>query len=276
MTGYLTRLGGAVLAALCLSTPPALAQDSTLETLRTGDAVRGWAGVGRLEIEGKGFCTAALITDRLVLTAAHCLFDRDGGDVAPDRMAFAAGFRDGRAETTRLIRRAVAHPAYNHTDPPGPERIASDLALLELQQPIRGTQVAPFALAAPPQRGEDVGVLSYAVDRPDAPALQKICDVLDTHSSTMVLSCDVNFGSSGAPVFSMATGTPQIVGVVTAKATVGSRNVAISAIAVDGYGMLEATLAARASERINALPGQATIIAPGERNDGIGAKFIRP
>jgi len=54
-----------ILSALALvwAALPATAQDSGLRTLETFDAVRGWEGVGRLDIAGKGFCTAALIDE---------------------------------------------------------------------------------------------------------------------------------------------------------------------------------------------------------------------
>ena len=38
-------------------TGPARAQDAPLASLQTGDDARGWEAVGRLDIEGKGFCT---------------------------------------------------------------------------------------------------------------------------------------------------------------------------------------------------------------------------
>lgn len=81
---------------VCLAVS-ALAQESGLVTLETRQDSQGWEAVGRLDIRGKGFCTASLIRDRLILTAAHCLYDSDGGLITPDRFEFRAGLRDGRA-----------------------------------------------------------------------------------------------------------------------------------------------------------------------------------
>ncbi|MFU8882009.1 MAG: S1 family peptidase, partial [Rhodobacterales bacterium] len=43
------------------ATGGASAQDTRLTRLDTGDQTRGWEAVGRLDIDGRGFCTGALI-----------------------------------------------------------------------------------------------------------------------------------------------------------------------------------------------------------------------
>jgi hypothetical protein len=47
------------------------AKDSRLQPMETSDAGRGWEAVGRLDVDGEGFCTGALIAPDLVLTAAR-------------------------------------------------------------------------------------------------------------------------------------------------------------------------------------------------------------
>ena len=95
---------------------------------------------------------------------------------------------------------------------------ARPYALLELQHPIRNTTIAPFQTDRDPREGDRIGVVSYATGDVDAPELQERCKVLSRQAGVVVMSCQVDFGASGAPVFSFESGTPRIVSVVSAKA----------------------------------------------------------
>ena len=143
----------AALLSLCLAAP-APAQDEGLHGLRTADEVKGWQAVGKLMLGDRGFCTAALIGPRLVVTAAHCLYDKDTGARVPDALiTFQAGWRSGRAEAYRGVRRSVAHPDYLYSGEDELERVGFDLALLELDQPIQLPHLVPFVTAGRPMTG---------------------------------------------------------------------------------------------------------------------------
>lgn len=267
----------AVIATLCLLAPlPAAAQDSDLESLQTANDTRGWEGVGRIEIADRAFCTGALIAPDLVLTAAHCLYDKESGAaVAANLIQFRAGWRNGRAIAYRGVKRALPHPAYVYGGPEDMAGVAYDLAFLELDQPIRLASVQPFATGGDARVGEKVEVVSYAFDRAEAPSLQKECRVVGPQPGMMVFTCSVDFGSSGAPIFRVVDGVPQIVSVVSAKAEMGGVPVSIGARLPDPLRDLQA---AYAQPPAPVGPAKA---APAGRLPQIGsasggAKFVKP
>lgn len=266
-----------ILAFLIVAAPSvALGQDSRLEALGTLSSGREWEAVGRLDIGGKGFCTGALIAPDIVLTAAHCLFDKKTRlRIDHSKIEFLAGLRNGRASAYRAVRRAVVHPEYDFDGSVSADRVRNDLALLELQHPIRNTTIEPFLTASRPRAGDDVGVVSYAHDRAEAPSLQNVCKVLARQDGILVTSCDVDFGSSGAPIFSFRNGIPQIVSVVSAKAQVEGKQVSLGTDLDRPLLRLQAELDAGKGHYVSSEPGVRRLSAGSGTRAG-GAKFVRP
>lgn len=251
-----------------LAAPCAIAQDASLKSLQTGDDSRGWEGVGRLNLGDRGFCTGALIAEDQVLTAAHCLYDKEtGAPIDPTQIQFLAGWRNGRAAAYRGVKKAVSHPNYAYGGHDNVEQVQYDLALLQLDQPIRLPSIKPFAMDDRPQRGDEVGVVSYAQDRSEAPSLQQVCHVLRQQAAMLILSCDVDFGSSGAPIFSVRDSVARVVSVVSAKAEVDGKKVALGTPLAAPVALLRASLAQGGNLR----PGNVRVLSGGS-----GGKFVKP
>jgi len=137
--------------------------------------------------------------DGAAKTLVTLVIDVDGIDVSNDE----AILRDGEAVGY------VSSGGYGH-------HVKRSIAL----------GYVPTALAT---GGQQVQVVSYAKDREDAPSMEESCRVLGKNPSVLVLSCHVNFGASGAPIFVMQNGVPRIASVVSAKAEWNNQKVALGA-----------------------------------------------
>ncbi len=249
-------------------------EDIGLRALQTADDGKGWEAVGRIDIGRNSFCTGSLVAPDLVLTAAHCLYKRhDGTPERLEHMRFLAGWRNGRAQAYRGIKRAVVHPDYRFESGDKLTRVAFDLALLELDQPIRLPNIRPFNIAPHPRKGDEVGVVSYAFDRSEAPSLQELCHVMARRPGVLMLSCDIDFGSSGAPIFTLDGTVPRIVSVISAKSDIDDRKIALGTSVNKSLDLLQVRLAE--GEDVWTRRTSAAFGSGGARSGG-GAKFVKP
>ncbi len=262
-----------------LTATASFAQSTGLQELNTGNEARGWEAVGRLDIVGKGFCTGTLIQPDLVLTAAHCLFD-SAGETAVDvaDIEFLAGLRNGRPEAVRSARSFLVHPSYDHADGETISRLRYDVALIVLNQPIRATEIEAFEVSQTAQSGTEIGVISYAEGREEAPSLQQICNLLGAQDGVLIMDCNVNFGASGSPVFRYENGQPRLVSVVSAMAEIEGQDVSLAPDLAEPLPFMLSQIQGqqtRLTRQTEDTPTTARRIRPGERAD-TGALFVRP
>jgi len=133
---------------------PSHAEDSHL--LSQKEIATLLPSVGRLSIDqGDGFCTASLVSEKIIVTAAHCLFDSATGQAfSAEKLRFQAGWRAGKAYFTTAIKRAVTHPDYQFEDIFfETRRIRNDIALLELKEAVPVGAAMPFKVDGFPALG---------------------------------------------------------------------------------------------------------------------------
>lgn len=209
-----------------MSPQGARAQNPGLEALVTREALRGFEPVGRVDIEGAGFCTGALIAPDLVLTAGHCVLAGDGAAVPAERIRFRAGLANGTALAEANVVRTIVDPEYRSMDPAPPEMIARDVALLQLAEPIPTSLISPLTVARPGNGGE-VSVASYAMGREEVLSWQRVCHVIGRQDQLIAMDCDVTFGSSGAPVLDRSGYRARIVSIISAGSEANGKTMSV-------------------------------------------------
>ncbi|MCP4820008.1 MAG: trypsin-like serine protease [Shimia sp.] len=255
----------------------AASADERLQPLKSRADLLGWEAIGRLDVAEQGYCTAVLISRDLVLTAAHCLFDRSGDAVPPEQVTFRAGYVAGDELAKRRIDKVVIDA--NYRDSPDGQisgiMLRHDVALLRLDRPILSDEADPFAVHVDPRNGEKVSVLSYGRGRSEHLSWQKDCSVLQQGGGVLVFDCDVTFGSSGAPVLVRYGTRARILSLVSAvsEGSDGQK---------ESFGMELPHAVAALKRRMRAADAPvlrsssgAKRIQTGNRSSS-GAKFVRP
>lgn len=256
------RAGALGLALAAAVAAASAAQDGTApRRMLAAHEQAEWKGVGRLDVGGRGYCTATLLTESLALTAAHCLHDsRDGRRLDDAELFFAAGWRNGRYQSIRQVRRSAEHPDYRYGGRMARyEEIRADVALVELDQPVLTSEIPSYGAAELPAPGGAVALLSYGRGRSNALSKQEPCRVQARWPGVARLDCEVAPGSSGSPVFARdAEGRPKVAAVISAAGRDESYAVVLSEV----LPALQEALAAQVPQRkTSAAPG-GTAAAP--------------
>lgn len=266
----------AIVIALGASVVSAQEATSRLTGLAGENDALVWQAVGRLDADESGFCTATLIAPDFVLTAAHCVFAPQTGEIlATEDLTFRAGLRNGSVAAERAISQIEAHPRYRPGTGVSAENIRYDVALLRLAKPIPTHVLDPFLVESREISPGPVSVVSYGRGRAEMPSRQRVCQMTDQRQGVLLLDCNVTFGSSGAPVFSHENGRGRIVSVISGMGVYDGRKVAYGMSLPQVVADLKRQMRANASRPAAAVK-RVTVGTRVLPEGGNGAKFVRP
>lgn len=187
-----------------------------------------WTAVGRVNKSGAGHCTGTLVAPDLVVTAGHCLFNgRTRRLHRPQSIKFVAGFDRGEYEAVRDVVEFGFPECSRFTGPFNRiEKLAFDVALLRLAEPITG--IEPVAIAPLDDEAAEAALIlaGYQQDRPFMLSVHGGCSRQDRYSSELLLAhrCDATRGASGGPVLTDGADGWKLVGIHVASVGGGGQS----------------------------------------------------
>lgn len=211
----------AALSGLLPSSNGAAAASGTLEVIDS--AAPPWPAIGRVNVAGyrsTSMCTGTLIAPDLVLTAAHCLFNKLTSRPFQEKdVLFLAGVRRDEYAARLETECFVMPEKFRFRKSPVLADVVSDVALLVLKAPARIAPLPPLTDVGAndltkSNRFQSVG---YRRSRRFLPTLVPSCSFIGRAAEAWVTDCPTEQGASGGPVLVETANGLRVAGITSGK-----------------------------------------------------------
>ncbi|WP_428671842.1 trypsin-like serine peptidase [Roseibium sp.] len=212
----------AAASALIIAFPAPLRADAPeLQVIDSTDAP--WPSIGRVNVAGfrmTAMCTGTLIAPKIVLTAAHCLFNKRTQKPHPkDDLLFLAGVRRDQYAARLEPACVKTQEDFAPSRKPKLADIRKDAAILILKEASRLPPVPPLSLKEARLLTKETRFRSagYRQGRRYLPTVSSGCKLLAKSKDVWITDCSTDHGASGGPLLVETPHGLRVAGITSAK-----------------------------------------------------------
>ena len=182
-----------------------------------------WPSIGRVNVAGyrsTSMCTGTLIAPNIVLTAAHCLFNKRTLKPFPiEDVLFIAGVRRDEYSARLEVKCALVSDVYTPKQRPKLSEVHHDVGILILKE---AATIPPVPALAPDtahvlDRDTRFQSAGYRRSRRFLPTVVPACTIMETIDNSWVTDCSSENGASGGPLLVKTSSGLRVAGVMSAK-----------------------------------------------------------